>query len=221
MEPFKGMRPAQVIGAVLYREERPTIPEGASASPDVLRLMEHCWKQDPAQRPQGFSPVVEELARVVKLVGDPRNHSSSAANDVTSSPGAKRSGGHPASMAARTAPPTISGSLGASPLHTMPVQRPVAATAPSPVPPVQDPGTDRAALMALYFATNGPPEKTKFFGLVKGGGWSNRNGWGTSRPIGGWYGVTVDGPGRVIKLDLRENNLKGRCLILIPCGVDT
>ncbi|CAM9860173.1 unnamed protein product, partial [Sphacelaria rigidula] len=50
-EPFKGKRPAQVIGAVLCRGERPQIPEWASASPDVVPLMKQCWSQDPAKRP--------------------------------------------------------------------------------------------------------------------------------------------------------------------------
>ncbi|CAM9964571.1 unnamed protein product, partial [Sphacelaria rigidula] len=63
-EPFKGKRPAQVIGAVLYKEERPQIPEWASASPDVVPLMEQCWSQDPAKRPKGFGPVVRTLASV-------------------------------------------------------------------------------------------------------------------------------------------------------------
>ncbi|CAN0096500.1 unnamed protein product [Ectocarpus sp. 12 AP-2014] len=71
-EPFKGKRPAQVIRAVLYEEERPQIPEGASASPDVVALMEQCWKQDPADRPAGFGPVVRALASVASRFGDPR-----------------------------------------------------------------------------------------------------------------------------------------------------
>ncbi|CAN0068607.1 unnamed protein product, partial [Ectocarpus sp. 12 AP-2014] len=71
-EPFKGKRPAQVIGTVLYKAERPQIPEGASASPDVVALMEQCWKQDPADRPDGFRPVVGALADVIRRVGDPR-----------------------------------------------------------------------------------------------------------------------------------------------------
>lgn len=72
IEPFKGKKPAHVIGAVLYRKERPQIPEGASASPDVVALMEQCWKQNPADRPAGFRPVVEALEDVVRRVGDPR-----------------------------------------------------------------------------------------------------------------------------------------------------
>ncbi|CAM9942758.1 unnamed protein product, partial [Ectocarpus sp. 12 AP-2014] len=85
-EPFKGKRPAHVIGAVLYRNERPQIPEGASASPEVVPLMEQCWRQDPVERPEGFGPVVRALASVVSRVGDPRNHNAATAH-VTPSPG--------------------------------------------------------------------------------------------------------------------------------------
>ncbi|CAB1099821.1 unnamed protein product [Ectocarpus sp. CCAP 1310/34] len=84
-EPFKGKRPAQVIGAVLYRNERPQLPQGASASPDVVPLMEHCWKEDPKERPEGFEPVVVTLANVVSRVGDPRHHGATAMRGSSSS----------------------------------------------------------------------------------------------------------------------------------------
>lgn len=71
--------------AVADRGKRPQIPEEASASPDVVALMERCWKQDPADRPVGFRPVVLELASVVQRVGDPRN--TADAIDATSSSG--------------------------------------------------------------------------------------------------------------------------------------
>ncbi|CAM9331098.1 unnamed protein product [Ectocarpus fasciculatus] len=108
-EPFKGKRPANVIGAVLYRNERPQIPEGASASPEVVPLMEQCWRQDPAERPEGFGPVVRALASVVSLVGDPRNRTA-AASDLTSSPGVKLGG---------TAPPTASTGRFKNPTNTL------------------------------------------------------------------------------------------------------
>lgn len=260
MEPFKGKKPAQVIKAVLFSEERPKIPQGASASPDVVPLMEQCWMQDPAWRPEGFVPVVQGLASVVKRVGDPRNHRS-AAEDFTST-GVKRSG-DALSVGASTAPVTVGGSLDASPLESVSVKESMAATTPPvlsppvqevrvnrvfiqqanatppklndtrssaeattprrslgkyhapaetvpvPAPRVQDASTDRAALMALYSSTNGPPEKSELFGLVNKGGWKDRKGWGTSRPIRKWHGVTVDYKGRVIKLELGGNNLRG------------
>ena len=56
--------------------------------------------------------------------------------------------------------------------------------------PVVVAGTsDRAALLALYEATDGP-------------NWVNSENWLTDAPLGDWYGVEVDGSGRVIHLDL-------------------
>ena len=48
---------------------------------------------------------------------------------------------------------------------------------------------DRAALVALYEATDGP-------------NWVNNDKWLTDAPLGEWYGVDVDPSGRVIRLDL-------------------
>ena len=48
---------------------------------------------------------------------------------------------------------------------------------------------DRAALVALYEATDGP-------------NWVNNENWLTDAPLGDWYGVHTDGSGRVVSLDL-------------------
>ena len=48
---------------------------------------------------------------------------------------------------------------------------------------------DRAALVALYEATDGP-------------NWVNSDNWLTDAPLGDWYGVDTNGPGRVIRLAL-------------------
>ncbi len=61
---------------------------------------------------------------------------------------------------------------------------------------VLGPSTDRAALVALYNATDGP-------------NWANNTNWLSDRPIGEWYGVTTNSEGRVIELVLYENNLIG------------
>ncbi len=56
---------------------------------------------------------------------------------------------------------------------------------------------DRAALVALYHATNGPD-------------WWNSKGWLSNAPLDQWQGVTVDDhTGRVVGLDLKTNNCKG------------
>ena len=49
---------------------------------------------------------------------------------------------------------------------------------------------DRAALVALYNATDGP-------------NWVDNTNWLTDAPLGEWYGVTTDATGRVVALNLR------------------
>ncbi len=56
--------------------------------------------------------------------------------------------------------------------------------------------SDRAALTALYKSTNGPR-------------WTRNEKWLTYAPLGEWHGVTTDDEGRVIGLDLPDNNLAG------------
>lgn len=65
---------------------------------------------------------------------------------------------------------------------------------PTPTPIPVD---DRAALTALYNAT-------------AGANWKNNANWLSHSPIGEWHGVTTDADGRVAKLELTENRLRGR-----------
>ena len=58
---------------------------------------------------------------------------------------------------------------------------------------------ERAALEALYIATNGP-------------NWKNNSNWLSELPLGEWYGVDTDVDGRVTRLFLESNGLSG----LIP-----
>ena len=55
---------------------------------------------------------------------------------------------------------------------------------------------DRAVLVALYEATDGP-------------NWVNSDNWLTDAPLGDWYGVDTDGSGRVTRLRLYDNGLSG------------
>ena len=55
---------------------------------------------------------------------------------------------------------------------------------------------DRAVLLSLFEATGGPD-------------WKNNANWGTDAPLDDWYGVEVDARGRVTKLVLRLNDLRG------------
>ena len=56
--------------------------------------------------------------------------------------------------------------------------------------------TDREALVSLYQSTNGL-------------NWSKSDSWLTDVPLDDWYGVTTDSSGRVIELDLSQNELRG------------
>ena len=62
--------------------------------------------------------------------------------------------------------------------------------------------TDRAALEALYQATDGP-------------NWGDNTNWLTDAPLGEWHGVATDEGGRVTSLDLGRNQLSG----LIPSSL--
>ena len=64
-----------------------------------------------------------------------------------------------------------------------------------PPPPPPPPG-DRAALVALYNATNGD-------------NWTNNTNWLSDRPIGEWHGVTTNANGRVTELRFSRNQLSG------------
>ncbi len=55
---------------------------------------------------------------------------------------------------------------------------------------------DRAALIALYNATDGP-------------NWLFSTNWLSDRPLEAWYGVTTDATGRVVRLSLPDNQLSG------------
>ena len=56
--------------------------------------------------------------------------------------------------------------------------------------------TDREALVALYNAMDGP-------------NWTNNENWLSDRPLREWHGVMTDASGRVISLDLFDNQLRG------------
>ncbi|MYI06995.1 MAG: hypothetical protein F4059_06715, partial [Gemmatimonadetes bacterium] len=55
---------------------------------------------------------------------------------------------------------------------------------------------DRAVLVALYEATDGP-------------NWMDATNWLTDAPLGEWYGVETDDQGRVTRVELRGNALNG------------
>ena len=72
----------------------------------------------------------------------------------------------------------------------------IATGATASAPPAGSPATDRAALVALYNATDGA-------------NWVNNTGWLSDAPIGQWRSVTTNSSGRVTRLDLYSNRLTG------------
>ena len=76
---------------------------------------------------------------------------------------------------------------------------PITATdvADRPVESPPDVAMDKAALLALYAAADGP-------------NWKYTTNWLSNRPLGDWYGVTTDSSGRVIRLELQANQLDGQ-----------
>lgn len=62
---------------------------------------------------------------------------------------------------------------------------------------VMIPSPDRAALITLFNALDGP-------------NWTNNENWLSNLPVRDWYGVATDDQAKVIGLDLSNNNLKGQ-----------
>ena len=71
-----------------------------------------------------------------------------------------------------------------------------ASTPPPDATVTQTSASDRAALVALYNATEGP-------------NWSNDTNWLGNTPLEEWHGVSTDGDGRVVELHLPGNGLSG------------
>ena len=88
-------------------------------------------------------------------------------------------------------------------------------------------GTQLCAPPQAEFHTwlNGIPERTEvarctdaradYYALVElyngtdGSNWKNATNWASTAPLGEWYGVTTDADGRVTRLGLFQNNLRG------------
>ncbi|KAF5462017.1 hypothetical protein F2P56_018062 [Juglans regia] len=62
-QPWSGLSPAQVVGAVAFQNRKLVIPQ--NVSPVLASLMESCWADDPVQRPS-FASIVESLKKLLK-----------------------------------------------------------------------------------------------------------------------------------------------------------
>ena len=81
-----------------------------------------------------------------------------------------------------------------TPTPTIPPQQ---TATPTPAASVGSEQSDRAALVALYNATDGPS-------------WRHNTNWLSDVPLDEWDGVVTDDEGRVIRLDLGRNRLMGQ-----------
>ena len=95
--------------------------------------------------------------------------------------------------AAPTATPT---STPTSEPTAAPTATPTNTPAPTPTATPAPAADDRAALVALYEATDGA-------------NWTNNTNWLSDEPLGQWSGVETDDNGRVIQVSFYENQLSG------------
>ncbi|CAN6688198.1 unnamed protein product [Malus baccata var. baccata] len=65
--PYEYLTPLQAAVGVAQKGLRPTIPK--NAPPKLAELLEKCWQQDPASRPD-FSEIIEILQTLAEEVGD-------------------------------------------------------------------------------------------------------------------------------------------------------
>uniref|UniRef100_J3M1A6 non-specific serine/threonine protein kinase n=2 Tax=Oryza brachyantha TaxID=4533 RepID=J3M1A6_ORYBR len=62
-QPWSGLSPAQVVGAVAFQNRKLPIPQ--DTVPELAALVESCWDDDPRQRPS-FSSIVDTLKKLLK-----------------------------------------------------------------------------------------------------------------------------------------------------------
>lgn len=65
--PYEYLTPLQAAVGVVQKGLRPTIPK--NINPKLAELLERCWQQDPALRPD-FSEIIEILQQIAKEVGE-------------------------------------------------------------------------------------------------------------------------------------------------------
>lgn len=62
-QPWSGLSPAQVVGAVGFQHRRLLIPK--DLNPEIAALIESCWANDPRQRPS-FTSIMESLKPLLR-----------------------------------------------------------------------------------------------------------------------------------------------------------
>ncbi|EOA19245.1 hypothetical protein CARUB_v100064730mg, partial [Capsella rubella] len=65
--PYAYLTPLQAAVGVVQKGLRPKIPK--QTHPKLTELLEKCWQQDPAQRPD-FADIIEMLNQLIHEVGE-------------------------------------------------------------------------------------------------------------------------------------------------------
>ncbi|BAS96919.1 Os06g0232100, partial [Oryza sativa Japonica Group] len=63
LQPWEGMNPMQVVGAVGFQQRRLDIP--AHVDPTIAEIIRRCWQTDPKMRPS-FSEIMSSLKPLLK-----------------------------------------------------------------------------------------------------------------------------------------------------------
>ncbi|CAK9272810.1 unnamed protein product [Sphagnum jensenii] len=74
-QPWTGMNPIQVVGAVGFQHRRLPIPD--NVDPAIANIIQACWRMDPRQRPS-FSEIMQELKILTRPATSPQTQNSAA-----------------------------------------------------------------------------------------------------------------------------------------------
>ncbi|KAJ8427118.1 hypothetical protein Cgig2_030280 [Carnegiea gigantea] len=77
--PYEYLTPLQAAVGVVQKGLRPTIPK--NIHPKLAELLERCWQQDPALRPD-FSEIIAILQQIAKEVGNGEDRSKDRHSDI-------------------------------------------------------------------------------------------------------------------------------------------
>ena len=154
----------------------PWAPEGLTATGNGLTRMELSWSAPPSDGGAAITGYRIEVSESLMSWNDLESDTGSTATTLS----------HTGLTAGSTRHYRVSAinSVGTGPPSNLAAAR------------TSTTGTDRAALVALYNATDGP-------------NWTNDTNWLTDEPLGAWHGVFTDASGRVTGLRLYENGLSG------------
>ena len=178
---------------------RATATQAPTATP-VPTLTPTITAQTPGQDGAGhwFYPTPTPTARPTVAAGSGAGGSGAATPTPTAGPVANVLDPTPTARptAIATPAPTATATPAPTPTAT-PAPTPTATPAPTPTRAANSVASDRAALVALYNATNGA-------------NWQRNTNWLSDRPLGEWSGVMTDSSGRVTHLTITQDGLSGR-----------